>query len=192
MMVGKATIQEHGVYTIRAGLIDKVPTARAFLRGAKTGAGIAAETTGATVAQAVEALQAQLDSADSEQRDARRTDGAGKQIPTEGEFRRALKAIHRSEAEETMLAAHAAAGNAGLSPGGLAKAAGYKNFNAANLKYGRMAREMADYLGVPLPPSKGRKDETVATAVLADYIVHEDADDVWIMHPELRAALGTP
>ncbi len=188
-MTSKATVQEHGPYVIRSGLIDKVPTARAFLRGAKAGAGIAAEATGKTVPLAVEALQAQLDETDKDQRDARRTDTGGLQIPTEAEFRRALKAVERSDAQDAMLSAHAAAGDAGLSTKALAKAAGYKTFTVAGMKYSRMAREMAEYLEVDLPPAKPKEDASVATSLLGDCVAHEGDDLVWVMHPELRAAL---
>ncbi|MSU88632.1 hypothetical protein GE300_03230 [Rhodobacteraceae bacterium 2CG4] len=182
---------EYGRYLLKAGVQKNGALGRAFIR-AKQGAGILCEVKAKTPDLAIEALKQALDETDRAARKNRRRDEKLEfDVPTVAEYQLALSKISPDGSYRSMLEAHARAGREGLTAGQLAEAAGYANFNAANLHYGKLGREVADFLGVALPASTARPGEDVATGVLAG-IGPEEGIFVWVMRPELRAALGYP
>ena len=184
------TTERHGRYDLKAMKMKDTALARAFIHGT-TGAGIVAEAKGKTVDEAMEALKLAVAEAEQERTDARRrVSETGFDVPTVAEFERALAVTKISDRQWDMLRAHAAAAEAGLTAGELAMAAGYKNHNAANLQYGKLGDAVAGTIGVALPTSTVHADTPVATGVLAVEGDPRDAEFVWVMHPELRDAVG--
>ena len=184
--------QTHGRYALKAGKLGGQFVARAFLAGAKTGAGMVAEAQGATADAALADLITQLDQRDSDLRGARRHMAeVPVDIPSPAEFTQALAAVAVTPGQRAMLKAHAIAGDKGLSANELADAAGYAQHESANLHYGKLGKMIAVYLGIDLPPSATRKGDTVATYMLATGIgTVADRDFRWIIHPELAAAVN--
>lgn len=177
----------HGSYTIKAGMLAGKAVARAFVTGGKPG--VIAETTGDDVQTAVDSLKADLDARAADEAAHRRHDAAlDFDVPTETEFARALAIVKPHHGHWKMLRAHALAGDRGLTAGDLAFDAGYHSHGAANLQYGLVGREIAEALRIDLPKPL-RKEGDVATGVLATAGPPRDGQFVWIMHPELRAAV---
>ncbi len=90
-----------------------------------------------------------------------------------------------------MLRAQGKSPNAAITSTKLAEAAGYENYNAANLQYGTMAFNLAGFLGYE-PPK--RKDGTpmwwTAVSYSEDGVSEpETGQFLFIMRPELLAAL---
>lgn len=194
--MAKPTVLIHGRYTIRAGVLNGKPTARAFLTGARQGSGFQLEEVADTVELAIDAARTALNTRDADARAERRQLPNGWAVPTQAEFQAALSGLggsQVSEAQMRMLLAHAHAGDKGLTASELAEAAGYVDYSAANLQYGKLGAEIAAYLGAPLPPSELRAGLDVATGVLAvSGTPRDDGSFVWVMHRELRDALRTP
>jgi hypothetical protein len=181
----------YGRYVLRAGKLGTTFVARAFLRDASTPGGIIAEATGKTAEAALDTLQEMLSEQDRARRAAHRpSEGPRAEVASEEEYREALAALRVTDAQWKMLRAHALAGPKGLSAGELADAADFANYSSANLQYGKLGRDIAAYLNLDLPESKGRKREDVSTAALADEgTPNEKGHFVWVMHPELAAAV---
>lgn len=89
-----------------------------------------------------------------------------------------------------MLRAHANAADRTLTATELAQAAGYESYEAANAHYGRLGRQVAEFLDV-VPPIDRQRGESVWTRVLAYDADEEGAHGhlQWIMHPEVAEAL---
>ena len=184
------TTERHGRYDLKAMKMKDTALARAFIHGV-TGAGIIAEAKGKTVDEAMEALKAAVAEVEQEKTDARRrVSETGFDVPTAEEFERALAVTKIADTHWEMLRAHAASGEEGLTAGALARAAGYKNRNAANLQYGKLGEAIAGTVGVALPASTVHADTPVATGVLAVAGDPREGEFVWVMHPELRDAVG--
>lgn len=190
-MARRPTTLDHGPYVIRADILDGEPTARVFVRNARQGAGVVLDATGDSVEEAIAAAIERLDEIDRAARAERRTSGDWI-IPSESEFRRALKAVKTTDAQKAMLRAHAAAGDDGLTAGELARAAGVRDHSAANLHYGLLGDAMARYLDVRLPAGDPAPGDAVATGILAAPGAQRADLFVWVMHPELRRALDAP
>jgi len=178
---------KHGSYTIKAGVLQGKPVARAFVTGGTRG--VVEEATGASVDEAITGVKAALDARQAGEAAQRRNEPAlGFAVPAEAEYARALSVIKPHEAHRRLLRAHALAGAEGLSAHALAFDAGYHSDGAATLQMGVIGREIAGALAIDLPATPPRKDADVALGVLA--IAASGADGpVWIMHPELRAAV---
>ena len=186
-----AVQRRHGRYLIRAALLGGRPTARAFLAEAKQGSGIVAERTGDTLDAAIDALVADLDARSRERRQGRRRIAEpDMSVPTREEYAEALSAVRLTDGQWAMLRAHAMAGECGMTAGELARAAGWRNLGSANMQYGLAGRAIADYLGIDLPPRRTAPAEEVATRALAGAgVARPDGSFVWVMHPELAAAV---
>lgn len=183
------TALTHGRYTIRAAILNKVPTARAFLTGGVQGT--VAEATASTVDEAIEKLKEQLDETIRQSLSERRhADDLDFDVPTSAEFGEALSIIKPHGGQLAMLRAHSAAGDEGLNSGELADAAGYAGFKSANLQYAKLAKAIAAAIECDLPRQNLNKDADVANGVLAASGPNRGDDDyVWVMHPELHDAL---
>jgi hypothetical protein len=88
-------------------------------------------------------------------------------VPTAAEFADALTSLGTRVQKQhwRMLIAHYRAPDRTLTPAGLAKAAGYGSFSAANAQYGALGRLLAEYLRYEPPPF--RDGSTVWTFVMA-------------------------
>lgn len=181
-------------HSIKAGQLpgQSAFLARAFAKAGKPGAPILAEAQGPSAEAAIEAVKAKLDALDAARRTARRIHPAtGLAVPSAEEYESALRQVALSEAQIAMLKAHAAAGEAGLTAGALARAAGYPNFETANSIYGKAGRAIGDHLNLPAPQSTTREGD-VATMLLAygGPAAPDTGHFVWVMYPELREAVA--
>ena len=78
------------------------------------------------------------------------TDPMPKSIATVGQFKKALISVRDNglpTAYLEMLQAQCRAPDSAITATQLAKTAGYQNYNAANLHYGKLASNIAGYLG---------------------------------------------
>ncbi len=67
----------------------------------------------------------------------------------------------------------------------LAEAVGFENYNAVNLQYGLLARQVADQLGIDL-------NESVVAGVLVDFVDPGFAANehfLWVLRPDVAQAL---
>ena len=108
-------------------------------------------------------------------------------IPDKKVFVQALNAIASKLPESyiELLKAHYRAPKHKITASGLADAAGYRNYNAANLHYGKLARIIMDQLGIV--PS-----ENVNIGLLVDFVMPGDQGNeeiIWILRPEVASAL---
>lgn len=115
-------------------------------------------------------------------------------IATAEQFKRALLALRDKNLPDghlTMLRAQCLAPRQTITATKLADAAGYENYNAANLQYGTLAFNLASHLGYD-PPK--RKDGTPMWWTTLSYSLDgntepESGQFQFIMRPELAAAL---
>jgi hypothetical protein len=145
------------------------------------------EVRSSTVATALEQARGWIDHLLDAQRANRRLSHVG----TREEYLRAFRALSIGEHHEAMLRAHANAADYALTATELARAAGYDSFEAANIHYGRLGRQIAEFLDLP-PPVHKRRGEPIWTMVLAggaDEAEGEDDHWRWRMHPEVVDAL---
>ena len=186
------TSLEYGRFQVKAGQLSGAWTARAF---PKVGPGgrVAHEAKGKDLDGAIAALKDMIDAEAEERRSGRRHDDAlDFDVPTAEEFGVALQSARLTPRQKMMLRAHAAADDAGLTATAIADAAGYRNFSSANAHYGKAGRLMAEAMGITPPDAPARDGQTL-TGVLATGAAGQDpsAEVVWVMHPELRAAIQT-
>jgi len=178
---------QHGAYTLKAGLLQGKAVARAFVTGGAHG--VVAEAQGANVEEALERLKAELDNRSADERAHRRHDAAlGFDVPSEAEYARALAVVKPHDGHWKLLRAHALAGETGLTTHQLAFDAGYHSDGAATLQMGVIGRQLAGAMDLTLPTRPPRPDAEPAIGVMATILKTGDAA-VWVMHPELRAAV---
>lgn len=110
-------------------------------------------------------------------------------LPPVDEYVRALRIVLPATAEShlKMLDAHAAAEGGVITASRLAEAAGYANYKAANLQYGRFCHRLCDELGF-VPPI-GNSGEPTYTYVLASPGKIGAADWEWTLHDRFIEAL---
>lgn len=188
MKVVEAT---HGPFLMKAAAMKGRARALAYRRPPTGFRGPLAEAEGATPEAALEALRERLDRREADRRAARREDGRGWAVPTQEEYAEALAHASLSDTQLAMLAAHAEAGDDGMTATEIARAGGYRSYETANVQYGKAGREIGAAIGVNSPRSATREGEEVFTGVLAHGGAPR-ADSgrfVWIMQPELRAAV---
>jgi hypothetical protein len=118
-------------------------------------------------------------------------------IATTEQFKAALLAtrdwIGISPIQLQMLQAQCQAPESTLSASQMADQLRFKNFAAARLQYGTLARAIADKLGYA-PPQKGKATMCWWFTLSTGRDGHDDSGDghlEWIMRPELVAALRT-
>lgn len=108
-------------------------------------------------------------------------------LPSSKEYAEALNSIkiRLTNGHRAMLTAHYHAPKHTMTTPALAKAAGYENYGAVNLQYGRLGRMLADSLNWPLP--KHRSGSPFPTA----FLVKWNLEDVWYctLHPQIVEAL---
>lgn len=111
--------------------------------------------------------------------------------PSQTEYEKAISRVldHVSENYLLMLKAHFAAPNKTLTARELAKAAGYRDWQSANLHYGTLARKVGETM--LFQPRRRESGEPIWTLVLA-YGDESDPDGDefrWTMREEVAAAL---
>ena len=115
-------------------------------------------------------------------------------IASVAQFKQALLAVrdkHLPDSHLAMLRAQCRSPGGAITSTKLAEAAGYKNYNAANLQYGTLASHIAASLG--FNPEK-RPDGTPRWWTAISYLLDghsepETGQFQFIMHPELVTAL---
>jgi hypothetical protein len=116
-------------------------------------------------------------------------------IATTEQFKAALLAtrdwVGISPTQLQMLQAQCRAPDATISAAQLAEQLKFKNFAAARLQYGTLARAIAEKLGYAPPEKKGKGPARWWCALSVGQDGHDDADGQfrWTMRPELVAAL---
>jgi hypothetical protein len=123
--------------------------------------------------------------------------GKAEPIATIEQFKAALLAtrdwIGISPSQLQMLQAQCRSPESTISASQLADQLTFKNFAAARLQYGTLARAIADKLGYA-PPQKGKAPAQWWLTLSTGRDGHSDVGDghlEWIMRPELVAALRT-
>jgi hypothetical protein len=184
------TQRQWGNYTLKSMKMGKTFTARAFLTGARSLSGTVAETEAGTPDEALDALQATLAERDTGRRSGRRRlDPPGVDVPATEEYADALASVDGSPAQRTILRAHALAGGEGLDAGGLADAGGYKSANSAQQQYALYAKRLAEYLKIALPAKPQAGEDLTLYALAAPDFDRSNGTAIWVMHPELAAAV---
>lgn len=115
---------------------------------------------------AIANLKARLDVREAKLIAGKGTDGSPSAIEYAEAFGRLQAAGKINRSYQAMLDAHLNANDHAMTATELARAAGYKNFNAVNLHYGRLGELLSRELGW-LPRRRGNGDP-VWTAVIAD------------------------
>lgn len=108
-------------------------------------------------------------------------------LPSSEEYTEALNSIKikLTNGHRAMLTAHYHAPEYTMTTPALAKVAGYENYGAVNLQYGRLGRMLADSLNYPLP--KHGSGSPFPTAFLVKWRFEE----IWYctLHPQVVEAL---
>lgn len=108
--------------------------------------------------------------------------------PTTETYIQALQAVlpDTPDSHLRMLEAHISADKGVLTATQLAKAAGFENFNAANLQYGRFCHRLCDETG--FAPPIGNSGEPTYTYVIAEAKKVGQSDWEWTLYPEFISA----
>jgi predicted HNH restriction endonuclease len=112
-------------------------------------------------------------------------------IPTVEAYKNALVTVLDSspESHRKMLHAHYHAKDHKITATELSRAAGYKNYNAANLHYGKLSAKLCNELS--LAPPIGNNGEPTSTYVLATARkMSSYADWEWTLRPEVVKAIN--
>jgi hypothetical protein len=179
----------HENYVIKAGVLEGEYVARAFEADRKM-RGAYMQAIGDTPEEAIESLKTMLTEAETKAKSRRRWDEAIRIfVPTELEYRTALRTLPLSDSETTMLKAHALAGNRGMTAREIGATVGY-DLNAANAQYGKIGTRFGEYIKVDFPQMNKKNADLLRTAALATKgAAREDGAWVWVMHPELIEAM---
>lgn len=181
---------EFGNYKIRAGQLNGEFVARAFPKHSAKSQGLMAEAKGASETDAIEALKAMLSERETKRTAARRWETrSDSSVPTQEEFHEALRQASLSAAQQSMLKAHALAGEDGLVAVSTMNAGGYKSRDAAMKALAKAGMLMADFIGLDLPEDD--KDGMEKALDVLGYRSTGD-DDVplhLVLHKELREAV---
>lgn len=153
----KPTVEEYKRYTIRSGAISGQFGANGYLRKK-----LLAQCRSATLEDAVAQCKIELDRIDALELSERDDEGA----PSAQAYEEAFLALgDLTDGYEAMLKAHLRAPNQLITATKLAEAAGYQNYNAANLHYGTLGMRVGRLVGYT-PVSRANGDP-VWTCVLS-------------------------
>jgi hypothetical protein len=115
--------------------------------------------------------------------------------PSAQDFKSALEHVLSIKSDQLangaqMLRAHYHAEGQALSAQELAAAVGMKNYSAANIHYGKFARQLCGWLGYE-PPEADKNNDTRWTYLLATYPGDRNSrgDHLWFLRPEVAQAL---
>ena len=177
-------------YKIRAGQLNGVFVARAFPKHSAKSQGLMAEVKGTSETNAIEALKVMLSEREAKRTADRRWEARSESsVPTREEFVEALRQTNLSAAQNSMLKAHALAGQEGLGAVSIMNAGGYKSQVSAIKALAKAAILMADFIGLDLP--EGDKNGTEAALGVLGYRSAADTDvpSHLILHEELHDAV---
>ena len=112
-------------------------------------------------------------------------------VGTKEEYLRAFRSLSIGKHHEAMLRAHANAPGHTLTATELARAAGYDSYEVANAHYGRLGRQVAEFLGLAPQPHEQRGEPiwTLVIATGAEEREDENGHWRWTMHSEVVCAL---
>lgn len=185
----------HGRFIIRSALVGGEWQARAF-DGARS---VGEIQSGKSRAEAIEKSVALLDARTSATQAGRGSDGS----PSASEYAEAFGRLGKlAPSYEAMLEAHLRAPDFCITATQLAEAAGYENFNAANLHYGKLAADLAYELNYSPPkrddgttmwtytlatPARDLKMDQMVEAIVRRF---DDKHFEWRLRPQVVEALG--
>ena len=187
----------HGKYLIKFGPRGQLSQAKAFINDRQVGQTFVADSED----EALSDLRAYLDGREGQIAAGRSADGA----PSAIEYAEAFDRLGKLPAGyEAMLEAHLNAPDCCITATQLAEAAGYENYNAANLHYGTLGQMIAEEIGYNPPRRKtdGSTIWTGALAVPANLQGEEDTDwqslyargdeghFLWRLRPQVVEALA--
>lgn len=186
-MASPTTSVNYGRFTIKVMKAHDAWQARAF-RGDQVASDISG---GETAEAAILAVKAALDEAAARERASRGADG----YPAAATVRAALARIQISDGQWSMLKAHSAAPDQILTATELAQAAGYKDYQAANLQYGLLGYALAEEMAwTPDAREDGTPVWTYALATDADEDRHQSSQGEggfrWRLRPQVIEALS--
>lgn len=181
---------QFGNYRIRAGRLSGNFVARAFPKAGSNSQGLMAEAFGASEEEAIANLKQTLTAREARRSAARRWEPkVGISVPTREEYAEALRQTNLTEAQLSMLKAHAIAGERGLTAVALMNAAGYQSKEKAAKLFEKVGAIVVDFLGLEVTPDKGEGHTDAARALVYREISDKDARNASVMHEELRHAV---
>ncbi len=187
---GPIVEDEFGNYKIRAGKLNGDFVARAFPKHSARNQGLMAEAKGASEADAIAALKSLLSEREANRAAERRWEvRSDSLVPTREEFLEALRQTNLSGAQQSILKAHALAGEDGLVAVSIMNAGRYKSQDAAIKALAKAGILMADFIGLDLP--EGAKDGLETGLGVLGYRSTADTEVPLhlIQHKELREAV---
>lgn len=192
----KVETEKFGRYEIKSGPLKETWMARAFYKKA-----MIAEASAPNREEAVADLKQELERLKAEELSERDKEGAPSASVYAAAFS-SLEPLH--ESYRAMLRAHLTAPDHLISASKLAEAAGYANWSAANLHYGKLGYSIADEIGFG-PPKREDGTEIWTCAIARDPALDTefpdtslldgleramaDGDFEWQMRPQVVEAL---
>lgn len=187
---GPIVEDEFGNYKIRAGQLNGEFVARAFPKHSTKSQGLMAEAKGGSETEAIEALKSMLSEREANRTAERRWETrSGSSVPTQEEFLEALHQTNLSAAQQSMLKAHALAGEDGLVAVSIMNAGGYKSQDAAIKALAKAGILMADFIGLDLHEGDKNGLETALSVLGYRSTADIDVSLHLILHKELRDAV---
>lgn len=187
---GRIVEDEFGNYKIRAGQLNGEFVARAFPKHSAKSQGLMAEAKGTSETDAIEILKSLLSERETNRTAARRWEArSGSSVATQEEFLEALRQTHLSAAQQSMLKAHALAGEDGLVAVSMMNAGGYKSQDAAIKALVKAGILMADFIGLDLLEGDKIGPETALGVLGYRCTADTEVPLHLILHTELREAV---
>lgn len=187
---GSIVEDEFGNYKIRAGQLNGVFVARAFPKHSARSQGLMAQAKGTSEIDAIESLKSFLSERETNRTAGRRWEvRSDSSVATQEEFLEALRQTNLSAAQQSMLKAHALAGEDGLVAVSIMNAGGYKSQNAAIKALAKAGILMADFIGLDLSEGDKNRLETALGVLGYRSTVETDVPLHLILHKELREAI---
>ena len=187
---GPIVEDEFGNYKIRAGQLNGNFVARAFPKHSAKSQGLMAEAKGESEADAIEALKVMLSEREANRTAERRWEArSDSSVATQEEFLEALRQTNLSAAQQSMLKAHALAGEDGLVAVSIMNAGGYKSQDAAIKALAKAGILMADFIGLELSEGETNGPETALCVLGYRSTADIDVPLHLILHKELRDAV---
>jgi len=179
-----------GNYKIRAGQLNGEFVARAFPKHSAKSQGLMAEAKGTSEADAIETLKSLLSERETNRTAARRWEERSDfSVPTQEEFLEALRQTNLSASQQSMLKAHALAGEDGLVAVSIMNAGGYKSQDAAIKALAKAGMLLADFIGLDLSEGENNGPETALSVLGYRSTAGTGVPLHLILHEELREAV---
>ncbi len=187
---GPIVEDEFGNYRIRAGQLNGEFVARAFPKHSAKSQGLMAEAKGTSETDAIDTLKSLLSERETNRTAARRWEArSDSSVATQEEFLEALRQTNLSAAQQSMLKAHALAGEDGLVAVSIMNAGGYKSQDAAIKALAKAGILMADFIGLDLSAGDIDGLDTALSVLGYRSAAGTDIPLQIILHKELREAV---